>query len=52
MPGEEDDRDFLGGLGVAGVRVGHWTDLEAQTGCTVIELPEGTVVQPVVMPTK
>jgi len=32
-----------GGLGVAGVRVGHWTDAEAQTGCTVIELPEGTV---------
>jgi L-aminopeptidase/D-esterase-like protein len=31
------------GLGVAGVRVGHWTDHEAQTGCTVIELPEGTV---------
>ncbi len=32
-----------GGLGVAGVRVGHWTDAAAQTGCTVIELPEGTV---------
>jgi L-aminopeptidase/D-esterase-like protein len=25
------------------VRVGHWTDPVAQTGCTVIELPEGTV---------
>ena len=24
------------------MRVGHWTDREAQTGCTVIELPEGT----------
>jgi L-aminopeptidase/D-esterase-like protein len=31
------------GLGVAGVRVGHWTDQESQTGCTVVELPAGTV---------
>ncbi|HLU44520.1 MAG TPA: P1 family peptidase [Natronosporangium sp.] len=31
------------GIGVAGVRVGHWTDAAAQTGCTVIEFPEGTV---------
>jgi len=31
------------GLGVAGVRVGHWTDHESQTGCTVVELPPGTV---------
>jgi L-aminopeptidase/D-esterase-like protein len=31
------------GLGVAGVRVGHWTDQQSQTGCTVVELPEGTV---------
>jgi L-aminopeptidase/D-esterase-like protein len=45
-----DDSDRTGrraeapaGLGVAGVRVGHWTDQESQTGCTVIELPEGTV---------
>jgi L-aminopeptidase/D-esterase-like protein len=45
-----DDGDQTGrpgaapaGLGVAGVRVGHWTDQESQTGCTVIELPEGTV---------
>ena len=30
-------------LGVAGVRVGHWTDVVAQTGCTVVLLPEGTV---------
>jgi L-aminopeptidase/D-esterase-like protein len=30
-------------LGVAGVRVGHWTDREARTGCTVIRFPEGTV---------
>lgn len=29
--------------GVAGVRVGHWTDEEARTGCTVVVLPAGTV---------
>ena len=28
---------------VAGVRVGHWHDLEAGTGCTVVIPPEGTV---------
>lgn len=28
---------------VAGVRVGHWTDPEARTGCTVVLLPAGTV---------
>ena len=28
---------------VAGVRVGHWTDLAAGTGCTVILPPPGTV---------
>ena len=28
---------------VEGVRVGHWTDSSAETGCTVIELPPGTV---------
>ncbi|HEX3540439.1 MAG TPA: P1 family peptidase [Acidimicrobiales bacterium] len=28
---------------VPGVRVGHWTDERARTGCTVILLPEGTV---------
>jgi L-aminopeptidase/D-esterase-like protein len=29
---------------VAGVRVGHWTDLERRTGCTVVLLPdEGAV---------
>jgi L-aminopeptidase/D-esterase-like protein len=43
MPGDDGNRIAPGGLGVAGVRVGHWTDAEAQTGCTVIELPEGTV---------
>jgi L-aminopeptidase/D-esterase-like protein len=25
------------------VRVGHWTDSQNQTGCTVVEFPEGTV---------
>ncbi|HUF31720.1 MAG TPA: P1 family peptidase [Acidimicrobiales bacterium] len=30
-------------LGVPGVAVGHWTDAEARTGCTVVLLPEGTV---------
>ena len=28
---------------VPGVRVGHWTDLHARTGCTVVLLPEGTI---------
>lgn len=28
---------------VPGVAVGHWTDGEARTGCTVAVLPEGTV---------
>jgi L-aminopeptidase/D-esterase-like protein len=28
---------------VAGVRVGHWTDRRAATGCTVVLFPEGTV---------
>lgn len=28
---------------VAGLRVGHWTDTEAATGCTVVLCPEGTV---------
>jgi L-aminopeptidase/D-esterase-like protein len=27
---------------VEGVAVGHWTDFEARTGCTVVLLPEGT----------
>jgi L-aminopeptidase/D-esterase-like protein len=29
---------------VPGVRVGHWTDREARTGCTVIVLPEPNVI--------
>lgn len=28
---------------VGGVRVGHWTDAAAQTGCTVVLFPEGTI---------
>jgi len=28
---------------IPGVKVGHWTDAEARTGCTVVLLPEGTV---------
>ncbi len=30
-------------LGVAGVLVGHWTDVRARTGCTVVRLPPGSV---------
>jgi L-aminopeptidase/D-esterase-like protein len=30
-------------LGVEGLRIGHWTDPVARTGCTVIVLPPGTV---------
>ncbi len=28
---------------VVGVRVGHWTDPDARTGCTVVLFPEGTL---------
>ncbi len=28
---------------VSGIKVGHWTDLEAGTGCTVVLCPPGTV---------
>lgn len=28
---------------VAGVRVGHWTDSRARTGCSVVLFPDGTV---------
>lgn len=28
---------------IAGVRVGHWDDAEARTGCTVVLFPAGTV---------
>lgn len=27
---------------VGGIEVGHWTDAEARTGCTVVLVPEGT----------
>ena len=30
-------------IGVGGVEVGHWTDAEARTGCTVVVLPPGAV---------
>jgi len=30
-------------IAVDGVTIGHWTDLEARTGCTVIRLPAETV---------
>jgi len=30
-------------LGIDGVTVGHWTDLEGATGCTVVLVPEGAV---------
>ena len=28
---------------IAGVRVGHWTDPSAETGCTVVLLPDGAI---------
>ncbi|MGZ4681109.1 MAG: P1 family peptidase [Acidimicrobiales bacterium] len=28
---------------IDGVLVGHWTDVEGRTGCTVVRFPEGTV---------
>jgi L-aminopeptidase/D-esterase-like protein len=31
------------GIGVPGVAVGHWSDPDARTGCTVVLLPDGTV---------
>lgn len=30
-------------ISIPGVRVGHWSDARAMTGCTLIELPEGSV---------
>jgi L-aminopeptidase/D-esterase-like protein len=33
----------LGVTDVPGVRVGHWSDPQARTGCTVVLFPEGTV---------
>lgn len=40
--GNGNPRDSIE-LGVDGVEVGHWTDVEARTGCTVIVFPPGTV---------
>ena len=38
------DASSVGGMElVDGVTVGHWTDLEARTGCTVVRLPEGSI---------
>src|SRR3977135_4357471 len=34
---------FVTITGVPGVRVGHWTDEQAGTGCTVVLFPAGTV---------
>jgi len=31
------------GFPIEGVRIGHWTDVEAATGCTVLCFPEGSV---------
>lgn len=28
---------------IDGIRVGHWTDVDAMTGCTVVLFPDGTV---------
>ncbi len=33
----------MGITDVGGIRVGHWTDAVARTGCTVVLLPEGVV---------
>jgi L-aminopeptidase/D-esterase-like protein len=30
-------------LGIAGLRVGHWTDLDAATGCTVVLCEQGAI---------
>ena len=34
----------MGITDVTGVRVGHWTDPVARTGCTVVLLPDGRIV--------
>lgn len=30
-------------IGIPGIRVGHWTDAVARTGCTLVDLPPGSV---------
>lgn len=42
-PAERGATDEGARIGVAGVHVGHWTDEAAETGCTVVALPDGTV---------
>jgi L-aminopeptidase/D-esterase-like protein len=42
MPGAVNGPATL--TAVAGVRVGHWTDAGAGTGCTVVVPPEGSIV--------
>lgn len=39
-------RPIAGGTltSVTGIEVGHWTDREAETGCTVVVLPEDNVI--------
>jgi L-aminopeptidase/D-esterase-like protein len=33
----------MAALGISGVRVGHWTDLDAATGCTVVLCEQGAL---------
>ena len=39
----EGVRSSVVGFPIEGVRVGHWTDIRAATGCTVLCFPEGSV---------
>src|SRR5690606_16556609 len=40
-PAESGMNDTI--TAIAGVRVGHWTDRDAETGCTVVVFPEPNV---------
>lgn len=44
-PGADPMSPMPGGTltSVTGIRVGHWTDVDARTGCTVVVLPEPNV---------
>lgn len=45
-PGQWPGGATFAGMGITdveGIRVGHWTDAEARTGCTVVLLPEGAI---------
>jgi L-aminopeptidase/D-esterase-like protein len=42
-PHEIPSEGQVGITDVPGLRVGHWTDAGARTGCTVVLFPEGTV---------